>query len=451
MANLDPSIWSGLSTDILLNIISQSDTVSQKQWAHVSRICRSHAYGEIWRTVRISGPSIDNYTSHSVDGQTDAQQRNVWAGVVGLLIHAPSRYNAYPDITVPRNDSLPLPSSYVKGLEINNFWHSCQPDALKYCLPSLLEQLPRLERLSYDGVLLPGTLHEMVLVGGLKTLILRINSLAHDMSHGPLPTGFPTGIWDEPLDFGMLMGLSNLQSLVVGRLSGPEAQTLASVVPALRLTDCHISSTGWVANNGGRRSIAVSRTSPSPVTTFLDCLSTKGGFPSTLLRLRLDEMYRTTIFSLFQLVASTIQPCGDLTALKVTFVSDIVTWKILNTMGLRPSPRVIGLQDWQDLLRDEVLNVRTYYRSLSGELRCTEPLPGPANGPVKSLARTVDDMIAAQHRFWATPRAHQAGPRELIATLHFSRNVGLAKHSLTVYPGEDNRGFESALEADRHH
>ena len=437
--SLDPKIWSRSPDDILFLIIPYLDIRSQKQWAQVSQTFYSYACSRIWRDVRVEVSHFDTYVL--LHEKKEPSTANTSQGIVHFLINNPFRPNTnlvfggfrgpgeaqdvmlmqhvQKSIRLPLLE-MPLPGSHVRILRIDTSDSVCLKSSLDSVLPVLLQCLPRLYKIFYDGPLAQSTLAAFLHSRSLKTLIIR-RALCFKKPTGDLNSGVASGT-DSSLDFRVLRsGQQNLNCLTIGRLKQNEAKALAEIIPSMRLIGLSLDCYGLIRDRGDHINFECSD-SVSPLLSFIQHLSTTGGFPSGLIRLRLSDIFHKKIFPLFQLIAKMIQPCSSLEILGVTVTYNI---KVLAKFGLRPCSTRVEVCSWETLARDELLDLVVHYRSPSGEIRVTGGLSERAKSPIANLARTMDDMAVAQA--WESSKM-------IASSFTFRRNTYLPRDVISLGP-----------------
>ena len=134
---LDPTIWSNLPHDILLDIIEQSDLSTQINWSRTSRELFPVASSKIWGSLRVHSLEITAYvdivTGIRSTNRTDSivhfllesayRRHDKWDHVFGrdsaggVFIYRPNGRETYSNL---KQLTTTLPVSYIKDLEIDN-------------------------------------------------------------------------------------------------------------------------------------------------------------------------------------------------------------------------------------------------------------------------------------------------------------------------------------------
>ena len=448
---LDPWIWGRIPDDILFIIISYLDTKSQKQWAQVSQTFYSYACSRIWDTIRLKGSYFDAYVA--LGERKEPMSAVPSDGIIHFLIHNPFRPNPslifgglrdfrasqdlelmqhlQKSIRIPLLE-LPLPSSHVKRLRIDNRALRCRRDSLDSVLPVLLKCFPSLLEFSYDGPLLQTTLTAFLSIQSLERLDIRYSVGEYRLSVASDPTPWRIA----PLNFGVLgSGLRDLRKLVIGRFQQEEARTLAEVVSSLKLevlvVDCDRCTMGH-----GKTASYTLLTSTSPLVVFMQYLSMNGGFPSTLRILRLLDGLHNNSWPVFQLIAKTIQACSRLEEWCVQLITNVAA---CNEVGLQPTPTRLELQSWRSFASDEQLEVVVQYRSPSRELRMMGLFPDCGTKPITNLGKTLDDLAAPPA--FGRPKRHAA-------VFYFRRNIDVPRNAISLVSATRNVSCDKSRRED---
>ena len=449
--DLDPAIWSGLPNEILFLIITESNAATQKSWACTCSAFSTHACSKIWHTVRLHGIDLNKYSLRNEPLRyldEEPGQPLAWDGIIRQLIHNPIRSLRGSRLTEdlpskpkkgkgkkePPTWGPPVPGSHVRVLEIDNRIRPAREDALALGLSSLLRWLPYIRALLYDGQLLPQRLSMMATAQNLRKLCIRVTRDVCKRPDGSYPPG---SFWlDRTLDFSSLLSLTNLQSLLVGRLKLQEAKSLAEVVSAMKLKFFTTSSRGWIKQDGNRRLYPTVRDSASPLLLFLHYLSNAGGFPATVTSLSLIDEFHTKTSALFQFIYRAITPCEELTHLGAVFRLDVDAARALQDIGLRPFPARHIFADWRHLACDEEVVVKVMERGPSGRLQ--EKDESTSEIQIKNLANTIDGIVASKENLGAATTAQsQNNSRMSMISLLFVRNAKLPRHKIVVYSSKD--------------
>lgn len=448
---LDPTIWSNLPRDVVLNIVEQSDLPTQVNWSCTSRAIYPFASCNIWSSLQVRSSEITAYffivhgyrPTDRADGmmhfllesayrRDDSNWTHVYASdrTCGTFIHRPNGVERYFQ---PQQRTATLPISHVKTLAIDNQGFDirqpiCEQLDMDVFLPRLLVRLPQLKSFSYVGPLSPKCLAAIIQVDSLRVLQVRNGD---DVLPG---IATPTHImpWmDYSVDWSSITNLKGLQALEVGRLMPCESRVLAKGVASLNLRKLHISCWGWDYANTGPSIHIHPRWAAhkSALIVFLDDLRTLNlgggqtcrGLPSTLKRLVLVDKFQTWIPSLYQLVAKAIVPCENLETLSTTIIVNGDCYDSITKMGLPAYHKIVGLGSWQQLASDEGMKVLHQYQSSSGETLLTNPYPKP----LRNIAKSLDQVISTAD-----------GIGRYRMSMNFVKKRQVASGEIIVYPGE---------------
>ena len=462
---LDPTIWSNLPYDILLNVVVHSDLPTQINWSCTSRAMFPLASCEIWGSLCLRSSEITAYVL-IVAGQRSTNRTN---GIVHFLLESSYRRHDNWDHVLARNTTLKafvhrphgiekyedprqliatLPISRVKDLEIDNQGFDdqhprCRHFNMNLVLPALLQRLLKLRSFHYLGPLSPKALVSIVQVSSLRALQLRTGN---DVLKVPSdPNAIPTMPWEDvALDWIVLANLKGLQALEIGRLISGEGHRLAQGVATLDLRRLHLSCWGWESENSPPNPSMHCSGRTSALVLFLDALTTldlRGdrtyrGLPSTLEHLVLIDKYHTSIPSLHQLIATAILPCKNLKTLGTTIKINGKGYNTISKMGLPAYHRIVGLNSWQQLSSDEGMKMLHQYLSPLAEIRQTNPYPRP----VRNIFKTLDEVIAAAD-----------GLRFYRMSMKFVRDRQLQSDEIIVYPCEEDHGPSAAERGPQAH
>ena len=415
---LDPTIWSNIPHDILLNIIEHSDLPTQVKWSCTSRELFPFASCKIWASLRLLSSEIVAYVLN-VSGQrapdrTDGivhfllesayRRHNKWNHVItrdhtgGMFIHRPNGVEEYDRL---EQLTATLPISRIKDLEIDNQGFDrqhpiCNQFDMDQVLPFLLERLPTLQSFRYLGPLSAKSLAAIIQVDRLTVLQLRNSS---DVLKFPTWRLFIMPWRDPMLDWRVLANLKGLQELEVGRLTSNEARGLAEGIAFLKLRKLHLSCWGWEYENQVPNSFPRSPLYTSPLVVFLYALvafdvrgdQTSSGLPPTLKNLGLSDKYHVWIPSYHELLASAISTCDDLKTLSMTISVSRRCYDTMCGLGLPFHLKTIGIGSWQQLSCEEEMHILHQFRGPRGEVLQTSPYyESPCN-----IVKTLDQVIAA--------------------------------------------------------
>ena len=412
MTSLDPKIWANLPHDIICIVIEWLDVPSQKNWAIVSREFYSTATKRIWQHLRLPGRAIEVYAMRALFDTKALTPNNRTDGIVHFLTHQahrPSnkrmlnrirspnalaykkrRVAFYPRLTTIIDLKMALPSSYVKTLWITNMEDRCSLDRVEFVLPQLLRCLPQVIDFTFDGLLTQSLLVPIVLVQNMKSLALRSRNYCTRDPHS-------CPVYDT-VDFGVLAILRNLRTLDVGQMKHREAGSLAKAVSCLQLDRLEIVCFGCLLSLGGAwPTIKEHQEAESPLIPFLQTLGeVSEGFPCTLRRIVLIDVFYTQIPCLWYLLATTVQPCKLLKLLGSTIVMPRKAVKALSDLGLRSTGNSIVINDCERLISDQTFRTLYSYRkpSSSQYWRTTLPLPEADEEFPKSICKTLDKIGA---------------------------------------------------------
>ena len=340
------------------------------------------------------------------------------SGIVHFLTHQAHRPsprtldclrnpNAPPRLTATSDLEAALPSVYVRTLVIENEQNLSSTIKLEFTLPQLLQYLPQVIGLDYDGPLTRTMLDSMLLVNNMKTLVLRSKSHWRGESE--------SGWEDESINFGVLANLRNLRVLTVGQLKRTEAVDLAKAVSRLYIQNLKIICSGWFLQDEGWAWFKELQIAESPLILFLQTLGrVSDGFPSTLRRMALTDWFCTQTPFLWRLLATSVQPCKSLTFFGIGLVMPKKAIKVLSDLGLPSGDCVIAVRAWERLIIDRIFRTASIYWSPKQPAGwcCTIPLPGAGRIFPKNICGTLDKTIAETY----SPNAMKA------AAYTFKRN-----------------------------
>lgn len=454
---LDPTIWSKLPHDVVLNVIEQSDLPTQINWSCTSRAIFLDASSKIWSSLRVRSSAITAYglivagyrSTDRADGvvhfllESAYRRHNKWDHVLASdrtreFILRPNGVERYSH----RNQLIAtLPVSHVKDLGIDNQGFNdqhpiCDQFDMDHVLSSLLQSLPKLRSVNYVGPLSAKTLAAIIQVDSLRVLQVRNGS---DVLKVPTsPTATPTVPWtDFPLDWSVLANLKDLQELEVGRLIHDEVRGLAKAVVSLNVRKLHLSCWGWEYEN-----TLPSRSMPptegkSTLVEFLEALTTLDlgdgqmgrGLPSSLEHLVLVDRFDTRIQLLHQLIATAILPCDNLKTLSTTISVSARCYDFVSKMGLPAYHKIVGLGSWQQFSSDGGMRISHQYRSASGEIFQTNPYPKP----LPNIAKTLDRVITVA-----------GGTENYRMSMKFVRGRQFRSDEILVCPCEGEKGPSAA-------
>ena len=461
---MDPTIWSNIPYDILLNVIVHSDLSTQINWSCTSRAMFPIASCEIWESLRLRSSEISAYNS-IVTGlrapsradsilhfllESSYRHHDKWGHVLARNRHTLQtfvhRRHGLELYLHPRQLIATLPISRVKDLEIDNQGFDnqhpiCSRLMIEHFLSHALRRLPNLQSFHYLGPVSPRALMTIVEVSSLKVLRIRTSN---DILKTPTRRLSGTFVmpWEDPwLDWMVLAKLKNLEVLEVGRLVFTEAPRLAYGVASLNLRRLHLSCWGWELGGTVPGCFIRCRTL-SPLLVFLKALTTleldrgpaRRGLPPSLEHLVLIDKYYNPISLLHELIATAILPCNSLKTIGTTFVVSGESYEIISKMGLPAYHKIVGLNSWQQLSSDEGMKVLHQYRSPSGELRQTNPYPRP----VHNIFKTLDQVNAASDRKKPYRKIYRM-------SMKFVRDCDqFRSDEIIVYPGEEEHGPSAA-------
>ena len=451
---LDPTIWSNVHHDILINIIEQSDPSTLTNLSCTSRVIFPIASCEVWGSLRIYSSEITAYifivsgrkSKDHGDGivhfllESAYRHHHTWKHVFtsnrtrGVFIHRPNGVERY---VRPEQLTATLPISRVKELEIDNQGFTdqhpiCNQFDMDLVLPTLLKRLLKLQSFTYLGPLSTKNLTAIIQVDSLRVLHVRNSDDVLKAPATAAPTSFVP--WkDWPLDWSALANLKGLQVLEVGRLIRCEAFGLAQGIASLNLTRLHLSCWGWEYENVDPRRPIRSGAYTSGLVLFLDALVTHNlrsnqtfpGLPPTLKHLALVDKYHTRIPSLHQLIAAAILPCEDLETLSTTISINGGCYDVISKMGLPAYHKIVGLDSWTQLCCEEGVKILHQYKSPSGEILQTYPYPRRP----RNLFETLDRVIASTE-----------GPGNYRMSMKFVKERQARSDAILVYPGEEEHG-----------
>ena len=455
---LDPTIWSKLPRDVLLNVVEQSDLPTQINWSCTSRAIFLEASSKVWESLHVRGSAITAYvlivsgfrSTDRADGivhfllESAYRHKNKWDHVFasdrtdGMFI---LRRNGSERYSHPDQLLATLPLSHVKdfGIENQGFKDQhpiCKQFDMDLVLPSLLQRLPKLQSFNYVGPLSARMLTTIIQVNSLKVLQVRNGN---DVLKAPTSLfAIHTLPWtDVSLDWSALANMKGLEELEVGRLIRHEARRLAEGVISLNLRKLHLSCWGWEYENTLPSTSVPSTASTSALVLFLDALTTLDlgngqmgpGLPSSLKHVVLVDKFHTRIEVLYQLIATAILPCHNLETLSTTISVNGMCYELLSKMGLPAYHKTIGLGSWQQLSSDEGMKVFHQYRSASGEIFRTNPYPRP----LPNIAKTLDRVIEF---------ADGTGIYRM--SMNFVRGRQFQSDEILVYPCEGEDGPSAA-------
>ena len=330
----------------------------------------------------------------------------------------------------------PVPASHVKMLEIDDRFKRAREDSLNMTMGLLLQGLPEIRTLMYDGPLSVLSFSSITNPQFLRRLMIRFTKEIAKRPDGEYPPG---SFWVDPtLNFKFLSSLPNLEVLVVGRLRLGEARSLAEILPTLKLKYFQVSTRGWIKCDGNEHTYSTIRGRASPLLLFLHFLTNAGGFPATLTGINLFEEFHTKINALFQFTSRAIMPCKGLMNLRVTFALDNVAFDTLvYRFGLRHYPKRHGLPDWGHLAGEEEVVIRAEDQNPAATFQGSDGPLGEVR--IRNLAKTVDDIVAARESLWDTAIPPEPAARMRIFTMEFVRNTDLPQHQIAVYSGIGHR------------
>lgn len=193
---MDPTIWSNLPYDILLNVIVHSDLATQVNWSCTSREMFPIASCEVWKSLRLRSSEISAYSS-IVSGlraplradsivhfllESSYRRHDRWGHVLARNRHILQtfvhRRHGLEIYLHPRQLIATLPISRVKNLVIDNQGFDdqharCSRLKMDLFLTDALRRLPNLQHFHYLGPVSPRALTAIIEVGTLKVLRIR--------------------------------------------------------------------------------------------------------------------------------------------------------------------------------------------------------------------------------------------------------------------------------------
>ena len=329
MDDLNPSLWSGLSEDVLCVIIENSDVQSQVTWS-----CTNHRFYEFASTLLWTELSIKRDTPQvkppSKRCRFIANIKRQGQGVIGSLA------STTHDFPLIRGRPALLPLQRVRRvcvnltcMGINDYTILPNQVLLKY-IDSVLLRLPSLVSFSFDGPFRAKTLRNLVKIRNLELLELR--TLDAYSGRGEY-YNYANRIylpWKEmDIDFSCIAKLKKLRILKIGHLVNGEARRLAQGLRRLNLTGLEVSASSWTEGGRDRYLPTVGKETPSPIANLVDALESGdteadlhvGSFPTTLRSLLLRDLYHYYELSEWETLWASTQACRDLSDIKLDLMN----------------------------------------------------------------------------------------------------------------------------------
>lgn len=325
-----PEIWCRLPNEILCTIIEHSDRQTRIAWSCTNAFFYNFSSNLLWKSLHITPKNLEGVYNDWLDPnpfnlcEPDSDRERMLAPFLGYAnnpLYFEFRKLAHPGI----QDSAPkLPAQRVKFLNVDFLGLRFQQnrEVMHRAFHGSLWQMDQLQRCHYEGRVFPRIL-EILLEkkDTLRELVLRWRSEYLQFSEG-----YPTG---QTLDFRILSGLSQLQTLKIGRLSPYETWEFAQAVVTLRLEVLEVSSAPPADNNDTRRNLVGTVNLESPLLRFLGFVnqlkprtkthagSWEGGLPSTLKNLTLRDLYRPAKTKKQRVILDAIANCKMLEQLEL--------------------------------------------------------------------------------------------------------------------------------------
>ncbi|KAL8902363.1 MAG: hypothetical protein Q9207_004766 [Kuettlingeria erythrocarpa] len=300
---IDERIWQKLPRDIVCHVIEQSDRDTQISWSCTSQLYYLVASNSLWKEVIMRPEELVGYLrTRSLDQhmQVDTLKRDS-NFLVNFLGEDAFRHPLKGFWLNFAPSPAKSPRERIRCLDINfrgppYLLDLTNARKIRRTTSLLLDLVPNLRALAYDGMLDPQTFDCFFHCRHLRKLKIRGTTDVLTTELAPTPP------WNQILDLSRLGSLTNLRKLTVGRLVPKEARGLAKALVGLELSELYISSAPPAISedddfeNNFRGDID----DESPLLTFLKSLLAKqqeqrfgsGGLPQSLQVLGLRDHYR---------------------------------------------------------------------------------------------------------------------------------------------------------------
>ncbi|KAL8646688.1 MAG: hypothetical protein Q9226_006752 [Calogaya cf. arnoldii] len=337
---MDPSIWCNLPLEVLCTVVENCDHETLIDWSCTSEFFYNISSDVLWETLRFTGQEIYLAAPHSTHNITTNRQavanfRRKDGMIVYFLTHNALRQRftrkagGFPLI---QRQTAKLPSTRVKDLRFDFDGKEIMMDEHEdeEIMRQTLELTPQLRRCYVEGELSNDTWGHLMRATSLRSLEIR-PSAEYVKNRS---TSARAGRWaySQILSLQHLVGLSQLNSLTIGRLTTKEARGLAQAVVNLpNLSAFSISASAPCKDTEDVRSIFADFVGESPIFEFLAsvlqhwsrrAVNNIPPLARTLRKMELRDVYQGGAGQLRQdnLLFDTLQYFQDLNTLQICLV-----------------------------------------------------------------------------------------------------------------------------------
>lgn len=328
MDDIDSSIWSNLSEDILCVIIENSSFQSQVTWSCVSHRFYDYASTLVWADLSIK---------RSVPRVKPPSSRCRFIMNIRRKDHSSLAAAKTHDFPLIWGRPALLPLQRVKRLCVNmaimgiDSWSMFPNQLLLKYIGIILLLLPGLVGFSFDGPFRARTLRGIVKNWNLQYLELR----TLDAYSGRGDCYNPANAYylprqEMPIDFSPIGDLQKLRVFKIGHVVTSEAGTLAQGIKGLLLTTLEVSASFWANIGDDRYGPTGNKRGTSPIDTLVNALVLqsaeadlrRGSFPLSLRSLLLRDLYNYYELSQWETLWGSIQPCRELGEVTLDLMHD---------------------------------------------------------------------------------------------------------------------------------